>query len=190
TGEYRNKCAQGIDPRPKKIVEGQQQSSATSTSPLYKDVVAQFIEYYAKPRQRSWESTQRYLLNYCKDWHDRQIRSITKAEARALLRGMISEDGKGGPNADVTRSWLRTLWRWATAEDLVDAPIMDFVKVEYEKRSKNYWKGQELDEKIGAIWRASETLDKVEETAFIKILLLTAPRKTALALLEWLQLSD
>ena len=56
--EDRSQAAKDIDPRPRK----QQDEAAKG----YEYVVDQFIEHYAKPRQRTWDQTARILKHNCK----------------------------------------------------------------------------------------------------------------------------
>ena len=84
-----------------------------------------------------------------------------------------------GPKAQVTLPWMRKLWRWSFERDLVDSPIMDAVKVEYEKQGRDR---VYTDDEIITIRKAADQLNPVEQ-AYVKLLALLAPRKTALALM-------
>src|SRR5262249_35505050 len=112
----------------------------------------------------------------CAKWRKRPINEITKKDARDLLRDLVA-DGHGY-KAKVTRSWLKKLWRWAYEQDIVAHPIMEAVGkpiFEATVRDRVY-----TDDEIKAIWTAADQLTPVE-AAFIKLLILLAPRKTALA---------
>jgi integrase len=145
-------------------------------------VVERYIEHYAKPKQRTWHQTQRVLKQAAADadWWQRPIDAISKNDVRELLRGY---DAAGHPyKATNTEAWLRSLWHWAYTEDLVTAPIMDGVKIEYNNkhpRERFY-----TDDEIRSIWHAAEQLEPIA-MAYYKLLILLAPRKTALALMEW-----
>jgi integrase len=174
TQEDRKKAAEGTDPR--KPVRDRNKI-------LYEDVVDQFIEHYAKPRQRTWDQTQRVLKN-CEPLLGIPIDKIGKQDVRTLLRGFIA---KGYPyKAAVTYAWLKKFWRWAAQEDYVTSPIMEAVSIEYEKRERDRVYS---DAEIKATWEAANKLDPVE-SAFIKLLMLLAPRKTALACLRHSHLDD
>ena len=170
----------GIDPR---SGEARRKAAGKLT---YEELVDKFIEHYAKPRQRTWDQTERVLKNNCAAWLKRPVGTVTKQDARELLRGIIA-DGHG-PKAGLTRAWLKKLWRWAYEEDLVDNPIMDAVKIEYEKveRDRVY-----TDAEIRATWAAADA-DALspDERAFVKLVILLAPRKTALAAMRWADLDD
>jgi hypothetical protein len=173
TREYRKLAAAGIDPRkPKK--------AATT---LYSNVVEQFIEHYAKPRQRTWDQTAK-ILKSCTPLLQQPMESITKKDVRDLLRGLIKN---GHPYmAAVTRAWLKKLWRWAYEEDLVSTPLMEGVRIDFEKRSRDrVYSAAE----IKTIWAAASQLEAIE-AGYIKLLILLAPRKTALACMRRSHLDD
>jgi integrase len=169
TADYRAQANKGVDPRkPKPSVL------------TFEDVVDRFIEQWAKPSQRSWQQTERILKQSCKPWLKTAMAEITKADARTLIRGFINE---GHPyKASVTKAWLRKLWRWAAGEDLVAAPIMDALGIPIEKQPHERFYD---DAETAAIWNASDCLSDPAHTAYFKLLVLLAPRKSALAGMKW-----
>ena len=144
-------------------------------------MVEQFIEHYAKPRQRTWNQTALILKN-CTPLLKQPMETIAKKDVRDLLRGFIND---GHPyKAAVTRAWLKKLWRWAFEEDLVSTPLMEGVRIDFEKRSRDrVYSAAEIKtisaSQLGAI-----------EGNFIKLLMLLAPRKTALACMRRSHLDD
>jgi hypothetical protein len=170
----RAQAAKGIDPREAKRKD----------LTLFSEIVTEFVTHYCKPRQRTWDQTERILTRNCAAWLSKPIAAISKQDARTLLRGFIAE----GHNykARITLAWLKTLWRWAWKEDLVAMPLMDAVEVEIEKRERNRVYN---DQEIKAIWQAADKLNPVEG-AYIKLLVLLAPRKTALAYMRCADLDD
>lgn len=171
------KAAAGIDPRheQERKEEAEKIEAAAIAASTYGAVVDEFILHYAKPRQRRWKETERILKRTCAPWVDKPMASITKHDARGLLRGFIAD---GHPRkATVTLSWLQTLWRWARDEDIVASALMDAVKLDVENGAKDRVYN---DDEIKAIWAAASALETIEGS-YIKLLLLLAPRKTALA---------
>jgi integrase len=158
---------QGTDPR-----EQQPQPGAKTT---YEAVVDQFIELYAKPRQRTWEQTRDVLKRNCKPWLKKQFGSITKKHAYDLLDGFIADERPY--KAAVTLAWLKTLWRWAFRRDLVASPVMDAVEIHFERKERDRVYSED---EIKAIWKAAGKISAVEG-AYVKLLVLLAPRKSALA---------
>ncbi|HJQ60181.1 MAG TPA: integrase family protein [Vineibacter sp.] len=150
----------------------------------FEAVVDHFIKSYAMPRQRSWEETERVLKSSCKDWLAKPIASITKNDAYKLLDGFIAD---GNPRkATLALSWLQPLWKWAWKRDYVTEPVMDKVEIHVEKgeRDRVYTDGE-----LRAIWRAADKLGTVEG-AYVKLVMLLAPRKTALAEMRRSHLND
>jgi integrase len=78
------------------------------------------------------------------------------------------------------------LWKWAHSRDIVLNALMDNLGITFPKlkRTRVY-----ADAEIAAIWRAADQL-KPDQAAFFKLLILLAPRKTALAGLEWSHVRD
>jgi hypothetical protein len=173
TFELRKLAASGIDPsKPRR-----------ANKTVYEDVVAQFIEHYAKPRQRRWDQPERVLLK-CTPLLGRDVTTITKQELRELLRGYV---GEGKPyKAQTAFSWLKTLFKWAAQEDLVTSSPMEAVTIEIERRERDRVYS---DAEIVATWNAASKLDPIE-SAYTKLLILLAPRKTALACLRRSHLDD
>jgi integrase len=148
----------------------------------YESVVADFIELYAKPRQRTWKETAR-VLNAV-PWAGRPIAEITKQDAYALLDGIVA-DGHHS-KAAATHAWLRKLWRWAARREIVDAPIMDMVEIEVERTIRNRVYS---DDEIRSLWNASEGLSSPQH-ALVKLLMLLGVRKGELAGMQSSELDD
>jgi hypothetical protein len=150
----------------------------------YGAVVDQFIEQYAKPGQHTWDQTQRVLKNNCADWLTKPIAEITDKDADTLLATFSAD--KHDYKAALTLRWLRTLWKWAWKKKYVPERVMDRVDFRYKERARDRWYA---DHEIKAIWNAANKLDPIEST-YVKLLLLLAPRKTALAMMRRADLSE
>ena len=173
TQQDRKQAAEGIDPR-------QPQRDKNT----FEHVVDEFIKHYAKPRQRTWDQTERILKSTCRPLLHKPIAGISKKDLRELLRSFVAE---GHPyKAKITYAWLKKLWRWAAQEDYVVSPLMEAVSIEYEGRERNRVYS---DAEIRACWNAASQLSAVE-SAYVKLLMLLAPRKTALASMRRSHLDD
>jgi integrase len=148
----------------------------------YAQVVEQFIEQYAKPRQRTWPETARVLRAV--PWGKRPITSITLRDAYAYL-DPIAVAGQGS-KARVANAWLRKLWRWAAKREIVEAPIMDLLDIETERRVRDrvYNDGENA-----ALWNAHEGLSP-QDRAYVKLLILLGVRKNELAKMRRSELDD
>jgi integrase len=178
TTNYRTLAKEGTDPR-------KQSQQPTKPSALtYGAVVEQYIEKHAKPNQRTWDQTERTLKKWCADWWDIPIADITKKHAHDLLDKIKAEghDYK----AVLTLRWLKALWKWAWEREFVTQPVMGAVRFNHKKRKRDRVYNED---EIKAIWQASDQLDQ-SESAYVKLLILLAPRKTALALMRYSDLRD
>jgi integrase len=111
---------------------------------------------------------------------------IKARDVEQLLHSYTIAEKHG--KAAITFRWLKTLWKWAWRGDLVQQNEMQRVRFEQVtgERERVY-----TDAEIKAIWKAADRLDPME-SGYIKLLILLAPRKTALALCRHpdLHLSD
>ena len=163
---------EGADPLAEKKAK---RFAAPSDVSTFQQVVDQFIERYAKPRQRTWPETKRNFEVNCADWLDRSITSITQIEAQDLVDGFLAE---GHPaKARVTLAWLHTLFRWAWRRGILDENIMDRVEIHIEPKSRDRLY---TDDEIKAVWQAANYMGGIEG-GYIKLVLLLGVRKSELA---------
>ena len=113
-------------------------------------------------------------------WLKRPINDISKADARKLLRGFIA-DGHG-PKAAITRAWLKKLWRWATRRIWSQPPSS---RPSRSSTSKKVRERAYSDDEIKALWKAAAKLNDKDAGAYIKLMILLVPRKTALVSMLW-----
>ncbi len=168
----RGRIKDGADPvGVRKAARG---TSLTADTP-FRDVVRDFIDKYAKPRQRTWKETDRTLRVNCADWLTKPIASITEADAYGLLDGFIAEgqDAK----ARVTLAWLRTMFRWAAKRKIVERSVMADVEIEIERKVR---KRAYTPNEVKAIWKTATKLAPIE-AGFVKLVLLLGVRKSELA---------
>ena len=168
----RGQVADGIDPLAEKKAA---RSQALTSSTPFREVVENFIDKYAKPRQRTWKETERTLTVNCAGWLDKPISIITEADAYQLLDGFTAK-GQGS-KARVTLAWLSALFRWAVKRGIVEASIMDKIEIEIEPKVRDrVYSANE----IKAVWNATTALDPVE-AGYVKLILLLGVRKSELA---------
>ena len=89
-GEIMGEVETGKDPAKDKQENKQAPAPARPKYVTFGDVVAGFVDLYAKPRQRTWKETERTLRKNCADWLDRPIAGIAKADAYDLLDGFVA----------------------------------------------------------------------------------------------------
>ncbi len=172
---------EGADPLADKKARRLAVASDDST---FQQVVDQFIERYAKPRQRSWAETKRILEVNCARWLDRSIGSITQAEVQDLLDEFLAA---GHPSkARVTHSWLKTFFGWAYRRGILEHSVVDRVEIHIETkvRVRTY-----SDDEIKSVWKAANELEGVEG-GFVKLILLLGVRKSELAGMKRIEFDD
>jgi integrase len=173
---------QGIDPRKKAHRPVEQQGGQQAERGSFRYVVDEFIELHCKPRQRTWIQTKAILTNNCAPLMGKRFADITKQDLKELLHGFIREGHHY--KAKVCHAWLRTLFRYAAEEDYVPASIMETVRlrgfVRRDRKRKDDSDPVYTDAEVAACWRAADQLSAVEGS-YVKLLILLAPRKSALA---------
>ena len=170
--------AKGEDPARQKVLERQAEAPQVTT---YPEAVEDFIEKYAKAKQRTWADTRRVLLNA--GWAKRDIRSITKKDAYKVLDGMTA---KRPYAAKVLLRWWRTMFKWCLSRDIIETNPMESVEIHIEERTRERCYS---DDEVKALWTGADKL-AILDGAFLKLLLLLGVRKNELAGMRWSELDD
>ena len=160
------KAQAGEDPRPRPVVANN-----------FGSIVDNFIERYARKKQRSWPETQRIFDRYVlPEWRDRPITSIIRRDVTALMDGI--EDNNGPVMADRTLAAIRKLFRWHSArdDDFISPIVPGMARTAQKERAR---KRVLTDDEIRALW---PILDQPGAfNAIVKTLLLTAQRRGEVA---------
>ena len=160
------KAQAGEDPRPRPAVAND-----------FGSIVVNFIERYAKKKQRSWPETQRIFDRYVlPEWRDRPITSITRRDVTALMDGI--EDNNGPVMADRTLAAIRKLFRWHSARDdyFISPIVPGMARTAQKERAR---KRILSDDEIRALW---PLLDRPGAFyGIVKTLLLTGQRRGEVA---------
>jgi integrase len=140
-------------------------------------VAAHWIEKVAKPKNDSWKLQERQLERYVlPHWRDRRIVEIRRNDVRELVEGL---EGDVLPNRILTL--IKTIFRFAMSRDWIDAsPVEGIAKPKAET---------ERDRVLGMdeakhIWEGAGLLG-FPQGSFIRVLQLTAQRRTEVAAMRW-----
>lgn len=167
--DWKRDIRDGLDPR--KVRKGQEGETVVT----FGHVVDQFIEKYAKPRQKTWEETQRALRKNCGGWLDRPITSISKSDAYSLIEGYQAKGQQS--KARKTLTWARTCFQWAVKRDYLENNVLAALDIEFERNvTERHYSNSEVE----ALWKGADTLPPLE-SAFAKLCLLLSVRKNELA---------
>ncbi len=141
-------------------------------------VARSFIERYAKPQLTSWAETQSVLERYVlPQWGGRPIADIAKRDVILLL----DQVADGGGSANRVLGAARRVFNWACERDMLDASPTTYIK----RPVKAVARDRVLtDDEVVAVWAACEELS-YPMGAFVKLLLVTAQRRTEVATMQW-----
>ena len=181
---YRGQVAQGRDP----WTERQAAIAATraeTTAITMGDVVAAWrdkVLIYRRPTYAK-DATNR-LANYFADWMARPATSITRAEVIARIDRLEAE--RGLVSARRGLAYARACFGWAVKRGMLAAsPFTNLAPP-----GREIPRDRCLDDlELGALWRASEHVSAIR-SAFVKLLILTAQRRTETAGMRWDELTN
>ncbi|MBL0402688.1 integrase arm-type DNA-binding domain-containing protein [Microvirga aerilata] len=143
-------------------------------------VVAEFIERYAKPRNRTWPETERLLTKAdLASWQDRDLRSISRQEILFLLDRMVE---RGAPiQANRLVAALRRFFAWAVERGFLDVTPMDSLK----PPSAEVHRDRVLsDDELRAIWLAGDEIGYPFGRA-AQLMILTGQRRSEVLEARW-----
>lgn len=145
-----------------------------------KQLIEQFIERYAKPKNRSWEETAKLLERHLVSrWGNRKADSITGRDVRELLDQL---NNKGHPIAsNRTFAHGHKLYKWAVGEEIV--PSNPFAGVQ-RRGTETERERVLLDSELNWVWQAAERKGGTAG-AFLKLLILSAQRRDEVARMRW-----
>jgi len=169
--QWAGRVAAGGDPvaeRNAQRLEREREACTVST------VADEFIEKYAKPRNRSWWEYQRILERYVKPRLGQvAIHKVTRKEIAGLLDRVANENGE--VMSDRVLAVLRKLCRWQEArDDEFRSPIVAGMA---RTRPRDLARDRILsDEEIRAIWSALDQ-EAYPFAPIVKMLFYTAQRR-------------
>lgn len=136
-----------------------------------------WIEHVAKVRNKSWHNQERRLeIHVLPTWRNTDLADIRRSDVRDLIDGI---EGKVAPGRVL--AIVRTLFRYAMGRDWVGASPAEAIP----NPSSDTPRDRFLDmREIAAVYKAADLLG-YPFTGFIKLLILTAQRRTEVASMKW-----
>ena len=174
--EAKGKVMTGIDPAEerKALREPAEQEN------LLKETVNNFIERYAKPKNRSWKETRRIFdHDIIPRWGKRHVAHITRKDVIKLLDDMVD---RGAPvMANRVLAALRKFFNWCLERDIVEANPAGGISPPGDVRSRD----RVLTEaEIKKLWEAWDAIGWPFGPYF-KLLLITGQRRNEVANMRW-----
>lgn len=167
---------EGVDP-----VTARQLARNPNQSDLVRNIVNEFIEHYAKPRQRDWRESER-LLNkeMVSRWGDRSFSSLSSSEVRASIREIAKRAPVG---ANRTLACFKKLCNWAIEQELI--PSTPIVNIRAPTSEKGRSRERVLDDvEIRKLWLASEKVGYPFDL-IVQMLILTGQRRGEVSGMSW-----
>ncbi|MFG1325166.1 tyrosine-type recombinase/integrase [Xanthobacter variabilis] len=145
------------------------------------DVIPQFIELYAHPRNRSWKSTQRVLDKFAA-LHAMPIEEIKRAD----VVGVLDELGAAGIGIGANRALaaIKKLFAWCLGRGTVEVNPVAALKAPAKEVARDRVLS---DDEIAACWIGAEGEDFPFEP-FAKMVMLTGQRRGEVAGMRWSEL--
>ena len=170
------KVARGIDP-----AEDRKSTRARiAATPTVAEAAREFIESYAKPRNKSWKETERIFNRYVlPTLGERLLPSITRSD----IAGLLNEIASGGAPYMANRvlAAVRRFWNWCLEQGKVEASPVANVKAPAKEASRDRILSEE---EIRAIWGACEQMGW-PFGPLIQLLLITGKREDEVAGMRW-----
>jgi integrase len=142
------------------------------------DVIPQFINLYAKPRNRSWKSTRQVLKKF-ESLNAMPVDAVRRVDVVKILDDLIASGLTVGTNRALAA--IKKLFAWCVDRGVIDhSPLVGL-----RAPAKEVSRDRVLSEsEIVSCWRASE-VEGFPFEQFAKILILTGQRRGEVAGMEW-----
>jgi integrase len=147
-------------------------------TPIFGEVVPQFIELYAKPRNRSWKSTGRVLTKFAELNH-KPISEIRRGHIVSILDNMTAAGTTIGANRALAA--VKKLFAWCVDRGTIEINPVAGLKAPAKEVSRDRVL---TDDEIRAYWTTSET-EGFPFAHFAQVLLLTGQRRGEVAGMSW-----
>jgi len=164
----------GVDPHRRKV---DQQRKVRETD--FEQVVSEFIEKYAKPRNRSWQEVER-IFNHdiIPAFKGRSLLSITRTDVISLLDSVAD---RGEVLANHVFARLRKLFNWSVERGILEVSPISGMRAPYHETKRERVLS---DDEIKLLWNASDQIGQPFSHWF-KLLLLTGQRRSEVAGMHW-----
>ncbi len=152
------------------------------TAPTLGEAIPQFIELYAKPRNKDWKRTQSVLHKF-DGLKNRPIDQIKRQDVNKVLDDIIAN---GTPTrANRALSAIKKLMNWYVMRGDIETSPVALLRPPTPEIPRDRVLN---DDEIRAIWRHSEK-EGYPFGPFLKLLMMTGQRRTEVAAMRWSELN-
>lgn len=169
----------GIDP----AVQKRETEKAKKHS-TFKAVADLFIERYARPKNRTWQASQRLMDNHCMPiWGNKPIVDIKRQDVIDLLDEIADN---GAPHtARQLFAVIRKFFNWAASRNIIDTSPCLHVESPCKVVSRDRVLS---DDEVKAIWGACSK-ENYPFGTLVKFLLATGQRREEVASMTWSEIN-
>jgi integrase len=138
--------ADGVDPA--------RQRNEASNSFLFESVAADFIQKYARPKNKDWAETERLLSReFSSQWARRDIRELERGDVTEIIDSMVK---RGSPGAAVhALAAVRRLFGWTVERGLLPRSPVDGLRPPAKIKARDRVL---TDRELVAVWNAAQAL--------------------------------
>jgi integrase len=152
------------------------------TAPTLGEAIPEFIELYAKPRNKDWKRTESVLHKF-DGLKNRPIDQIKRQDVSKVLDGIIAN---GTPmRANRALSAIKKLMNWYVMRGDIETSPVALLRPPTPEIPRDRVLN---DDEIRAIWQHSATED-YPFGPFLKLLLMTGQRRTEVSAMRWSELN-
>ena len=165
----------GIDPAEEKRRETQNASATAVES-----VAHEFIEKYARPRNRDWKETERLLFReFVVPWRGREITDIGKSDVIAAIDAITDRGAPGAANRAFAA--VRRLFNWCVERDVIAVSPCQGLKSPTKPKARDRVLSTE---ELVAVWKAAESMG-YPFGPIVQLLILTGQRRGEVVSMRW-----
>ena len=177
--DFRKLVADGTDPRHRKAEEQANRERTVS------EMVALFIERYAKPKNKSWRQAESNLRLYLVSaLGNYPVSKVRRGDIHTILDTLIQQ-GKG-PSANRALAHIRKFFGWLVERDYLEHSPADHIKKPFaEQRRERVL----TDDELRSIWTASGFLSPPYRT-WLRLSLLCGQREMETASIRRSKIDD
>jgi integrase len=145
------------------------------------EAIPQFIELYARPRNRSWKSTERALAKFSA-LHDIPIDAIKRGNVVKILDDMMASGMGTGTNRALAA--IKKLFSWCVDRGTLEINPIAALRAPAKEVSRDRVL---TTEELFACWQAAEN-EGFPFEPFAKLVILTGQRRGEVAGMQWSEL--
>jgi len=163
--------ADGVDP-------ARQRDPGTSYA--FERTAADFIDKYARPKNKDWSESDRLLTReFCSQWARRDIRELRRGDVAEIIDGMVK---RGSPGAAVhALAAVRRLFSWTVERGLLEHSPVEGLRPPVRIKARDRVLS---DAQLLAVWNATSALGYPFGT-IIELLIRTGQRRGEVTAMRW-----